>query len=74
MQVGSWDCSSWCSGSLSHIPDQDRIESITDIEGLDAVISTERRLLYVACTRASDSLWASGVEPASEFLDELENS
>lgn len=30
-----------------------------------------RHLLYVACTRARDHLWVSGVEPVSEFLDDL---
>ena len=33
--------------------------------------STERHLLYVACTRARDRLLVTGVEPASEFLDDL---
>ncbi len=34
------------------LPDQERVESITDFDDLDAVISTERRLFDVACTRA----------------------
>jgi hypothetical protein len=29
------------------------------------------RLLYVACTSARDFLLVTGVEPASEFLDDL---
>lgn len=33
---------------------------------------TERHLLYVACTRARDHLLVTGVDPASEFLDDLE--
>jgi ATP-dependent exoDNAse (exonuclease V) beta subunit len=28
-------------------------------------------LLYVACTRARDLLKVSGVDPVSEFLDDL---
>ena len=31
----------------------------------------ERHLLYVACTRARDHLFVSGVHPASEFLTDL---
>ena len=48
-----------------------RIEAITDESDLNEVYTTERHLLYVACTRARDSLLISGVEPASEFLDDL---
>lgn len=54
------------------LPDQERVESVSDIADLDEVYKTERRLFDVACTRASDFLWVSGVEPASEFLDDLE--
>ncbi|MEM9625355.1 MAG: 3'-5' exonuclease [Pseudomonadota bacterium] len=53
------------------IPQQHRIEQITDAADLDEVYSTERHLLYVACTRARERLWVSGVRPASEFLDDL---
>lgn len=53
------------------IPLQERIESVTDESDLEEVYSTERHLLYVACTRARDHLLVSGVEPASEFLDDL---
>ena len=38
---------------------------------LEEVYDTERQLLYVACTRARDELLVTGVEPASEFLDDL---
>lgn len=48
-----------------------RIESITDESDLEEIYNTERHLLYVACTRARDDLWVSGVEPSSEFLDDL---
>ena len=38
---------------------------------LEEVYETERHLLYVACTRARDHLIVTGVNPASEFLDDL---
>ena len=53
------------------VPLQDRIETVTDDADLEDVYNTERHLLYVACTRARDHLLASGVEPASEFLDDM---
>lgn len=53
------------------IPLQERIESVTDDADLEEVYNTERHLLYVACTRARDHLLVSGVEPASEFLQDL---
>ena len=54
------------------IPLQDRIESISDSADLEEVYDTERHLLYVACTRARDRLMITGVDPASEFLDDLQ--
>ena len=51
------------------IPLQSRIETVADDSDLKEVYSTERHLLYVACTRAQ--LLVTGVEPASEFLDDL---
>ena len=53
------------------IPLQGRIESVADDSDLEDVYNTERHLLYVACTRARDHLLVTGVEPASEFLDDL---
>lgn len=53
------------------LPLQERIESVTDQSDLAEVYETERHLLYVACTRARDHLLVSGVEPASEYLDDL---
>ena len=53
------------------IPLQERIESVTDDSDLEDVYNTERHLLYVACTRARDYLLVTGVDPASEFLDDL---
>ncbi len=53
------------------IPLQRRMEEVGDDADLEEVFNTERHLLYVACTRARDELLVSGVEPASEFLDDL---
>ena len=53
------------------IPLQERIESVGDDADLQEVYNTERHLLYVACTRARDHLLVTCVEPASEFLDDL---
>lgn len=53
------------------IPLQDRIERVADDADLEEVYNTERHLLYVACTRARDHLLVTGVNPASEFLDDL---
>jgi len=56
------------------IPLQERIETVGDNADLQEVYDTERHLLYVACTRARDHLLITGVEPASEFLDDLRES
>lgn len=53
------------------VPLQARIETVTDDADLEEVYNTERHLLYVACTRARDNLLITGVEPVSEFLDDL---
>jgi superfamily I DNA/RNA helicase len=53
------------------IPLQERIESVGDDADLQEVYDTKRHLLYVACTRARDYLLVSGVDPTSEFLDDL---
>ena len=53
------------------IPSQQRIEQVTDDGDLAEVYATERHLLYVACTRAREELFVTGVEPVSEFLDDL---
>ena len=39
---------------------------------LKEVYDTERHLLYVACTRARHHLLVTPVEPASEFLDDMQ--
>jgi hypothetical protein len=53
------------------IPLQERIENVTDDSDLEEVYNTERHLLYVACTRARDHLLVTGVDPASEYLDDM---
>lgn len=53
------------------IPSQARIESAADDVELTEIYDTERQLLYVAFTRARDSLHVSAVLPACEFLDDL---
>jgi len=54
------------------LPLQSRVESVADEVELDDVYETERQLLYVACTRARDRLLITAVNPASEFLNDLE--
>ncbi len=53
------------------IPLKERIEAVGDDADLEEVYASERNLLYVACTRARDQLFVSGVKPGSEFLDDL---
>jgi len=53
------------------VPLQERIETVSDQADLEEVYATERHLLYVACTRAREELLLTGVDPASEFLDDL---
>ena len=55
------------------IPLRERIEALGDESDLEEVYTSERNLLYVACTRARDHLLVSGVKPASEFLDDLKS-
>ena len=54
------------------IPLQERIETVADDADLEEVYDTERHMLYVACTRARDHLLVTSIEPASEFLDDLQ--
>jgi superfamily I DNA/RNA helicase len=53
------------------IPSQERIETVGDDADLQEVYETERHLLYVACTRARDHLLVSGIDPVSQFLDDI---
>ena len=59
------------AGDDEIIPLQQRMESVADDADLKEVYATERHLLYVACTRARDTLLITGVDPASEFLEDL---
>jgi len=54
------------------IPSQERIELVADESDLEEVYNTERHLLYVACTRARDHLLVTGVDPVSEFVEDME--
>ena len=54
------------------IPLQERMEEAADTADLEEVYDTERHLLYVACTRARDHLLVTSMDPASEFLDDLQ--
>lgn len=53
------------------IPLQERIETVGDDADLQEVYDTERHLLYVACTRPRDFLLITGIDPVSEFLDDI---
>ena len=53
------------------LPLQTRIQAVADEGDLEDAYETERHLLYVACTRARDHLLVTGLNPASEFLDDL---
>lgn len=53
------------------LPLQERIATVGDNADLQEIHDTERHLLYVACTRARDHLLITGLEPGSEFLDDL---
>jgi len=46
-------------------------QRVGDDADREEVYGTERQLLYVACTRARDRLLVTGVDPGSEFLDDL---
>lgn len=54
------------------LPSQQRIEKVADDAELEVIYNTERHLLYVACTRARDLLLVTGVDPVSEFIDDLQ--
>jgi superfamily I DNA/RNA helicase len=53
------------------LPLDERVADAADEAELDDIYETERRLLYVACTRARDSLLVTGMKPGSEFLHDL---
>lgn len=53
------------------IPLASRIAELGDDADLESVYDTERHLLYVACTRARDHLLVTGVDPGSEFVEDM---
>lgn len=53
------------------IPSAARVADVSDEMEVDEVYDTERRLLYVAVTRARDRLLVTGVAPGSTFLDDI---
>ncbi len=53
------------------LPLDERVADAADEAELDEIYETERRLLYVACTRAREHLLLTGVSPASEYLDDI---
>ena len=55
------------------LPLDERAADAADEAELDDVYETERRLLYVACTRAREHLLVTGVVPGSEYLNDLQN-
>jgi len=55
------------------LPLDERVADAADEAELDDIYETERRLLYVACTRARDGLLVTGTKPGSEFLHDLTN-
>lgn len=56
------------------LPLDERVADAADEAELDEVYETERRLLYVACTRAREHLFLTGVRPASEYLDDFKSA
>ncbi len=53
------------------LPLDERVADAADEAELDDIYETERRLLYVACTRAREHLMLTGVTPTSEYLADL---
>ena len=51
--------------------DPQRLRGDSDAADLQEVYDTERQLLYVACIRARDHLLVTGLDPVSEFLDDI---
>lgn len=54
------------------LPLDARVVDAADEAELDEIFETERRLLYVACTRAREHLLLTGVTPASEYLADFD--
>ncbi len=56
------------------LPLDERVADAADEAELDDIYETERRLLYVACTRAREHLLLTGVKPTSEYLTDFMQS
>jgi hypothetical protein len=54
------------------LPLDERVADAADEAELDDIYETERRLLYVACTRAREHLLITGIRPVSEYLADIE--
>jgi hypothetical protein len=54
------------------LPLDERVADAADEAELDDIYETERRLLYVACTRAREHLLLTAVAPVSGYLADLE--
>jgi hypothetical protein len=54
------------------LPLDERVADAADEAELDDIYETERRLLYVACTRAREHLLLTGVTPVSEYLADFD--
>lgn len=50
------------------LPLDERVADAADEAELDDIYETERRLLYVACTRAREHLLLTGIAPVSEYI------
>ena len=55
------------------VPSTNYLAHITDEGDLKEAYELERHLLYVACTRARDHLMITGVNPLSEFIDDIKS-
>jgi len=53
------------------LPLRERVMLFTEDADIEEVERTERQLLYVACTRARESLLVTGVGDGSKYLYEL---
>lgn len=55
------------------LPLEDRLDSVTEESDLEEIYETERRLFYVACTRARDMLLVTAIAPGSVFLRDIDD-
>ena len=56
--------------AMRHLRDAHIVDA-ADAAERDEIYETERRLLYVACTRARGHLLPTGVRPASGYLEDF---